>query len=319
MKTSRFNNIGVARSVLAAGSALLLGVGLCAGLAKAQGSKGASGDEQEVRRTVATYGSGEGQRTPERIGALWTNDAVYVSETGERVQGREAIVKRLLDYQKSHPGDRIRLTVESVRMLGDGVAQVEGNAEVRGPDGPPDVSPYLAVLVKREGRWLLDNVRDLSPPAEDSDQPASERLKALEWMVGDWKQSGGGTTVELSCRWDKSHNFLLWDYTMTAAGKEVMTVSQRVGWDPLLGQFRSWVFDSVGGFAEGKWEKDEGSWAIVQSGVLPDGGTASATAMLTPVDKNAFDWRLTQRRVGGERLPDVNVRFSRSGTQVGKK
>jgi hypothetical protein len=91
-----------------------------------------------------------------------------------------------------------------------------------------------------------------------------------------------------------------------------MTVTQRIGWDPQTGQFRSWIFDSEGGFAEGRWEKDESAWTIQQSGVLPDGGTASAMALLAPDGKDAFDWTLTYRRVGGDKLADVHVRFNRT-------
>ena len=40
---------------------------------------------------------------------------------------------------------------------------------------------------------------------------------------------------------------------------------------------------------------------------------AETVARLTPGDQNSFQWRLTQRRVGGEKLPDVNVRFRRAG------
>jgi uncharacterized protein (TIGR02246 family) len=278
----------------------------------AAASKGSQQDEQAVRQAIAAYGNTENQREASSAGAAWTENAVYITEAGERVEGRDAIVKRLQEYKANNPANRVRLTVESIRFPADGVSQVDGNTEIRGPDGPPDVEPYVAVLVKRDGRWLLDSVHDLAPYSGDDDQPASERLKALEWMVGDWQEHGGGTAVECHCRWAKNNSFLLWDYTIKAGEQEAMTVTQRIGWDPQTGQFRSWIFDSEGGFAEGRWEKDEGAWTIQQSGVLPDGGTASAMALLAPDGKDAFDWTLTYRRVGGDKLADVHVRFNRT-------
>jgi uncharacterized protein (TIGR02246 family) len=287
--------------------------GAAAGLAGAQGSRGTPEGERGVRETLAAYGVAFDKGDAEGVRALFTADAEFVSSAGQRIQGPEAIFKRLQDYRQRHPGDRIRLTVGTIRFPAESVAQVEGNAEVRGPGGPPDISPYMAILVRREGKWLLDSVRDLSGGGDDEEMSPAERLQELAWMVGEWRQTGGGITVAGSCRWDKKQNFLLWDYTVETEGKELMSVTQRIGWDPLRGQFRSWIFDSEGGYAVGQWEKDEGAWAIRQSGVLADGGTASAVARLTPVDRNAFRWQLTQRRVGGEKLPDVNVRFTRSG------
>ena len=75
---------------------------------------------------------------------------------------------------------------------------------MRGPDGPPDVGPYLALLVERGRQVAVDSVRDLSSNPRRKTLPASARLKALEWMVGDWRQSSVGPAVQGSCRWDKN-------------------------------------------------------------------------------------------------------------------
>ena len=120
--------------------------------------------------------------------------------------------------------------------------------------------------------------------------------------------------MRATCRWDPGRHFLLWDYTVRQGSQEVMTVYQRIGWDPQKGQFRSWVFDSLGGFAEGQWDpSDDGAWVIRQAGVLPDGGTASATCFLVPGERSSFRWRMTDRRVDGDRLADVDLRFTKSG------
>ena len=36
----------------------------------------------------------------------------------------------------------------------------------------------------------------------------------------------------------------------------MLTVTQRIGWDPVADHIRSWEFDSEGGFGEGKWGGD---------------------------------------------------------------
>ena len=50
-----------------------------------------------------------------------------------------------------------------------------------------------------------------------------------------------------------------------------MTGQQRIGWDPLARQFKSWVFDSQGGFGEGEFSHDGDAWLIKARGVRSDG------------------------------------------------
>ena len=61
----------------------------------------------------------------------------------------------------------------------------------------------------------------------------------------------------------------------------MMTVNQRIGWDPLTKQIKSWVFDSEGGYGDALWTRKGNQWVIKSTGVLPDGRTASATHVLT--------------------------------------
>lgn len=283
---------------------------LVAGPLAAQG-RGTPEDEKAIRDALAGYSAAFSRGDAAAFAALWTPEAEYITAGGDRVRGREAIGKRVKEYLAANPGDRLRLTAGSLRFITADVAQVDGTAEVRGPSGPPDINPYAATLVKRDGKWLIDNVRDLSPPEGEAPAPASERLKALDWLVGKWRESSAEITVEIGCRPDASKNFLLLDYAIRVQGKDAMNVSQRIGWDPQTGQFHSWIFDSEGGFAEGRWDRDGDGWAIRQTGVLPDGGTGSATFRLTPIDKNSFRWQATDRRINGERTPDVDITFKR--------
>jgi hypothetical protein len=85
-----------------------------------------------------------------------------------------------------------------------------------------------------------------------------------------------------------------------------MAGMQIVGWDPVAKQIRSWVFDSDGGFSEGKWKRKGDRWLIQQVGTLPDGGKSSAVNVLKKVDNNSFTWQSIERSVDGEPLPNVD-------------
>lgn len=83
-----------------------------------------------------------------------------------------------------------------------------------------------------------------------------------------------------------------------------MTGSQRIGWDPLAKQIRSWVFDSQGGFGDGLWTRDGDQWTVKLNGVRRDGKVASATNVYLHVSKGRAVFESRDRVVGGEAMPD---------------
>ena len=159
---------------------------------------------------------------------------------------------------------------------------------------------YTVLYVKRDGRWLISSVREEPDPLV---RP-HDRLKDLEWMVGEWVDEGPDSVVRVNCRWSEDENFLIRSFTVKRQGKPVMTVTQRIGWDPLARQFRSWEFDSEGGFGEGKWSRDGDRWVVKHTGVRPEGTTASATNIMTEKRPDLVRWVSTDRVIGDESVPD---------------
>ena len=88
-------------------------------------------------------------------------------------------------------------------------------------------------------------------------------------------------------------------------GKPVMSGSQRIGWDPVKRQFKSWVFDSEGGFVEAYWTRDGNQWLVKAEGVGQDGEPASATNIITRLGKDRVELAVGQpharRRRGARR------------------
>ena len=83
-----------------------------------------------------------------------------------------------------------------------------------------------------------------------------------------------------------------------------MKVTQRIGWDPLTKQIKSWVFDSEGGYGDGALDPQGQQWMIKSTGVLTDGRIATATHTLDPVGPNTARWHSTERTVGGQVIPE---------------
>jgi uncharacterized protein (TIGR02246 family) len=262
----------------------------------AAASAGRSADVSAIRAADDGFIAEYNKADVKALVARFTDDAEIVEDTGEAYQGRAAIEKSLTESFAASKGARLALEVGSLRFLSADVAKEEGRSIVTPVSGAPVSRLYTALLVKRDGRWLLASVREEPDPAV---RP-HDRLKALEWMVGDWMDEGSDAVVRVNCRWSDDGNYLMRSFTVRREGKPVMTVSQRVGWDPLAKQFRSWEFDSEGGFGEGRWSRDGNRWVVKRTGVRPDGSTASSTNVMTVVRPDMVQWTSTDRVVGDD-------------------
>jgi len=236
------------------------------------------------------------------LASLYTDDAEIIEENGERFQGRKTIQDLYSLLFQERKGSSIEIAVDSIRFLGPDVAKEEGQTRVKPAvtTEPPSVRRNTVLYVKQGGKWLYSSVREELEPG----LPHHERLKELEWLVGDWIDESSDSVVHAICRWSADKNFLLRDFTIQAEGKSVMTVTQRIGWDPLSKQIKSWFFDSEGGYGDDLWTRNGNQWMIKSTGVLPDGRIATATNILTRLGPNTARWASTERTVGGHHAPD---------------
>ena len=149
-----------------------------------------------------------------------------------------------------------------------------------------------------------------------NDDSRYQHLKELEWMVGQWVDQGDEVTINTTCNWTKNRNFMTRTFEVATSDGASLQGTQVIGWDPVAKRIRSWMFDSEGGFGEGRWKRDGNRWVVKSSQVLKGGRRASAINVLTYVDDNTFTWQSTGREVGGQMLPDVpEVTVVRKKTQ----
>ncbi len=238
------------------------------------------------------------------VAATFTAGAVVINEEGERTLGRAAIRDQFAGSFKDAPGSTIVLQIDSMRFLGQDTALEEGTATItpaKGADAP-DISRFIAVYVRENGRWLQAAVRD-EPVASLS---VHDRLKELEWLVGEWVNESQEAVVFTTCKWADNGNFLLREFTIKTAGKPLMSGSQRIGWDPVKRQFKSWVFDSEGGYVEAYWTRDGNQWLAKAEGVGPNGEPATATNIVTRLGKDRVSWQSVNRTLGGAAVPGVD-------------
>jgi uncharacterized protein (TIGR02246 family) len=255
---------------------------------------------QVTEALVAAFNRGDARALSSR----WSEKGVYLShQTGERIKGRKAIEKEYAALFVRRKGARMEIALDTVRLITPEVASLEGTAKVFRGGELPSESTFMMIMVKKDGKWLVDSVREVDLPGSDSNH---DRLKELDWLVGEWLLQEGDVQVRTVCAWVANNNFLSRHYTVKVKDLIQHEGTQIVGWDSIEGRIRSWVFDSDGSFGEGTWKPDGQRWTIKVAGVLPGGKRSTSTQVLTKVDDNKYTWQVTARAVDGQLLPNTN-------------
>src|SRR4051812_5034494 len=257
-------------------------------------------EEQAIRNSAKEFADAYDHGNAEAVAAKWTTDGEYI--IGSRsVKGRSAIAKLYAEFLRAHPGSKMDVKIESVRVLAPTVAIEQGTAAVRNSaNGPPSSSAYTAVHVKQGERWLMANVRESEIPTS-----AGEDLADLGWLVGDWAAEGDAAKVEMNYQWMANKHFLRGDISVTANGGSTSGGTQIIGKDPQSGRIVSWFFNADGGHGYGEWSRAGGRWLINTLGMSADGAPTSATNVLYHASDAVASWQSINRAMGDMRLPDA--------------
>jgi uncharacterized protein (TIGR02246 family) len=260
-------------------------------------------DAKAIAALVASFTKAFNAGDAAAAAATFAEDALVVDEQGQRTDGRSRIQESLAASFAGSPRSTIAIETKALRFLGPDTALEEGRTTITpAGGGPPEISRFTVVYVKHDGHWLQSAVRD----EHAHDLTPHERLKELEWMVGDWLNESQDAVVLTTCKWADGGNFLVREFTMKAQGQPVLSGTQRIGWDPTRHQFKTWIFDTEGGFGDGYWTRIGGQWVIKAEGVRQDGQHASATNIITRLGKDRASWKSVDRTIGGAVVPGVD-------------
>ncbi len=263
---------------------------------------GRTEDEKAIRALLDAFVRAFDKGDARAIAAMFTEQGEAIDVGGEAVRGRKALETHYAQRFASSPGDKLETSVELIHFLAPSLARQDGQSKlIPTGGGSATEARYTATLLKDDGRWLIASIRELEQPSPT----AHERLKELEWLVGDWVEETAGIQIATSVAWSEDKNFLLRSFEVRVEGKADFKGSQRIGWDPLTRQIKSWVFDSRGGHSEGSWTRSGERWVIKSSGVHPDGLTTSATQTLTRIRKDRLLWTSKDETLGEETEDEV--------------
>ena len=220
-------------------------------------------DKAKIEQAAFEFVAAYNQHDAAAIAKLFSQDAELQERRGGLFIGRDEIEQAFVETFGRDPKAKISLSVDSVRLVTPDVA-VEDGVTTWFPDGetPTAESMYRAAHVNRNGKWLIASVRTI----DDEILTTYEYLRDLEWMIGDWMDEGEDAVVETNVRWGPNRAYLLRGFKVKIGGESWLEGTQRIGWDSQNKQFRSWAFDSEGGFVEGLWTRVGDGYVIRSSG-----------------------------------------------------
>ena len=256
-------------------------------------------DEKPFWDSAQQFLDAHASRDAKAIGDMFTEDAEFFDEFGELTQGRENIVSLFEDVFENAPEAVLEeINLNRIRHITEAVAMEQGvSIATDFPGGPRHSSRYVAIHVKgADGVWRINTLKDY--PRESGDK--NEHLDQLEWMIGEWVNEDDGRTVSTSCEWSEDGNYLLRKYHVISQEGEEMNGVQRIGWDPLRQQLRSWGFDSQGGHSEGYWHRNEDQWIVTSTGYTSGGEAVQATTVYTIESSQRLTWEFLNLVIGNE-------------------
>jgi uncharacterized protein (TIGR02246 family) len=295
---------------------------LCSGLLVLLICTGAPSDDktpdknaEAVGKAFASLAKAYNARDPKALAEMFTPNGEFIDADENVFEGRKAITSEFTVLFEINPKNSVEIVADDIREISPGVLSVDCEATMSIAEGKPAAGTketagaketvmvdFVALLVKQaDGRWLLASIRS---EGERSLSTPHARLKQLEWLIGDWVDESDESTMQTNTRWSDDGHFILTDFTIHVAGRKVMSGTQRIGWDGSLDKFKSWVFDSEGGHAEGIWTRIDELWIVKATGVRPDGDACSATHTYQQNGPDAYLFSVTDRIVGNESAPD---------------
>lgn len=259
-----------------------------------------SASDGEIKERTKALEEAINRGDAKAVASFWAEEGIYViSDSQEEISGRAAIESAFDAIFKEKKDLHVEMRVDRVEFPKEDEAQETGVAVLSGGREVAFKIHYL----KRGGVWQITNMSEVSFEKAPSNY---EKLSALDWLIGEWIDSGSDVEIKTETSWDKYKNFLTQHFVISAQGKFVLEGKQIIGWDPIKKEIRSWMFDSDGTFGEARWQQHEKSWVVTTRQTLSDGKLASSVNIYTPIDQDSYTWQSQGRMIGSDLLPNID-------------
>jgi ketosteroid isomerase-like protein len=260
-------------------------------------------DKKEISRRLEEFSDAFNKANGKALSTLMTEDVSFTTPfTGETLHGRKEVMQIFEMEFPRLQGKKLSFIEKSVDFPSADKAIVQGASELTDKGVVIRRQARKLDLVKQNGSWYIKSIREIDvqlPPDVYS------HLKELDWLIGNWHDKDENIEIHYATNWDKFKNFILQHFRIGAYGVEMMEGLQIIGWDPSEKKFRSWVYDSDGGFGNGFWSKKGDSWHVTLHFTLSDGEKGQATNIYTKRDDKSYTYSSIDREIGGKKLPNI--------------
>jgi uncharacterized protein (TIGR02246 family) len=278
--------------------------GLCCLLLAASSGGAEETPSATIATAVQSYASAFNARDAKTLANHWATQGVYINRaTGEQIVGRDAIGKQFAAMFAGKDVPNLKLASNSIEFVSPNVAFERGIATITEADKKVTATNYKAILIKQDGKWLLDRVTEENDNTQASNY---EHLKELEWIVGTWVDQSDTQSIKIVCDWTKNRNYISRKYTVSREGNVVSSGLQMIGWDAKDKKIRSWLFDSDGGFIGGTWTGKDGRWVVQSVATLQTGESGSFTSIFRQLEDGSYSWKKINRSLNGQILANIN-------------
>lgn len=298
-------------------STVLVLVGASIGMLSVLGSRRMAADDSKagpdqaaIRKMLESFAAAFNSGNAKAVAASFTAAGEYVGEDGDRIEGAAGIEAMMTKFLAANAGAKVQISPKGVRLVAPNVAVEDGESTITVADkNSQSVRQYVMVLAKADGNWKIASLREF--PEEVESTTDAEKLKALEFLIGDWIDEGGDSLMTVTCSWSPDKSHIIRDFSVRQQNQELLKGTQRIGVDPATGSIKGWAFDSQGGHGESTWTPNGDEWLIRGSGVNGDGDDAAATFIIKPINKDRIELKTMHRVVAGTVEPDATTTFVR--------
>jgi uncharacterized protein (TIGR02246 family) len=272
--------------------------------AAAPASSTTAAAENSVRETLNAYIAAYNQKDAAKLVAFFTPEGTLIDSENVATRGRGAIAQEFSEGFAERSSYTLQAKIDRIRLITPDVAQAEGVARLVSPKEGTIANQFVVLLARQGDAWKIVEIREFRAPA--GSVTPSERLKELEWMVGEWVDESEDVQVSSTVRWGQGKGYLVRDYFVQIKGEPATSGVMIIAWDPQTEQIKSWIFNADGSRGEGSWTRaTENQWVVKAHGSTADGWPTSATQVISLVNKDAVKTSSTDRIIGGEIARDI--------------
>ncbi len=125
-------------------------------------TKTQSAAELAVRKAASNFDQAFNTGSADKIAGLWTADAEYIDEDGQRYVGRDVIKKEYAEFFAANPQAKISSVTDSVRVINETTAVEDGRAMIQPPPagrrGQPLYGDLRNTFTTANGFWRRSTI-----------------------------------------------------------------------------------------------------------------------------------------------------------------